>query len=99
MEIWEDFKLLFLFYWLFFIVHISVCIFIFLIGLRLFYKPSLWECFSFYHLPETFAIKFLYFFYAVCKEHAFHFLYSMEASRDFQLYSGLPEDSYFEINP
>ena len=62
MEIWENFKLLFLFYWLFFIVHISVCIFIFLIGLRLFYKPSLWECFSFYHLPETFAIKFLYFF-------------------------------------
>ena len=72
--------------------------FTFLIGLRLFYKPSLWECLSFYHLPETFAIKYLIFF-AVCKEHAFHFLYSIAASRDFQLYSGLPKDSYFEINP
>ena len=39
-----------------------------------------------------------YIFYAVCKERAFDFLYSMAASRDFLLYSGLPEDSYFEIN-
>ena len=31
-------------------------------GLRLFYRPSLWKCLSFYHLLETFAIKFLYFF-------------------------------------
>ena len=49
-------------------------------GLWLFYRPYLWQCLLFITYLKTSRLN-CNIFYAVCKERAFNFLYSMAASR------------------